>query len=73
MVNNQEVEPGATAGTIGLDVLIGQVVVLDFPAKRIYLMLRADLPAGSHGRRLQKGPLGYGSKLGGAVIAYAFE
>ncbi|PYT25602.1 MAG: hypothetical protein DMG57_24870 [Acidobacteria bacterium] len=45
VVNDQEVEPGGTAGTIGLDVLIGHVVVLDFPAKRIYVALRADLPA----------------------------
>jgi len=34
-----------TAGTIGLDVLIGHVVVLDFPARRIYVLQRADLPA----------------------------
>jgi hypothetical protein len=36
---------GGIAGTIGLDVLIGRVVVLDFPARRIYILLRADLPA----------------------------
>ena len=45
VVNGQEVEPGGTAGTIGLDVLIGHVVVLDFPAQRIYVTLRADIPA----------------------------
>jgi hypothetical protein len=36
---------GGTAGTIGLDVLIGHVVILDFPARRIYVLQRADLPA----------------------------
>src|SRR5437016_13839456 len=45
VVNDQEVEPGGTAGTSGRDVCRGHVVVLDFPAKRIYVALRADLPA----------------------------
>ena len=39
-----------TAGTIGLDVLIGHVVILDFPARRIYVMQRADLPAAVRAR-----------------------
>jgi hypothetical protein len=41
---------GATAGTIGLDVLIGHIVILDFPARRIYIMMRADLPAAVRAR-----------------------
>ena len=36
---------GGIAGTIGLDVLIGHVVILDFPARRIYVLQRTDLPA----------------------------
>jgi hypothetical protein len=41
---------GGTAGTIGLDVLIGHVVILDFPARRIYVLQRTDLPAVVRGR-----------------------
>lgn len=41
---------GGTAGTIGLDVLIGRVLILDFPARRIYVLQRADLPAAVRGR-----------------------
>jgi hypothetical protein len=42
-------QAGGIAGTIGLDVLICHVVVLDFPARRIYIMLRGDLPAAARG------------------------
>lgn len=37
-------EPGQTAGTIGLDVLIGKVVIIDFPGRRLLVIPRADVP-----------------------------
>jgi len=57
VVNDREVEPGGTAGTIGLDVLIGHVVVLDFPAKRPQrgVELGASGPGGVCGERHRGG------------------
>ena len=37
-------EAGQSAGTLGLDVLIGKVVIIDFPGKRLFVIPRADVP-----------------------------
>jgi len=41
---DMKAKPGGTAGTIGLDLLRGQIAVLDYPGKRFCLIRRADAP-----------------------------
>lgn len=37
-------ESGQSAGTLGLDVLIGKIVIIDFPGRRLFVIPRADVP-----------------------------
>ena len=37
-------ESGQSAGTLGLDVLIGKVVIIDFPGRRLFVIQGADVP-----------------------------
>ncbi|MBA2607133.1 MAG: hypothetical protein H0U96_09740 [Acidobacteria bacterium] len=41
---NMPSEPGFIEGTIGLDLFMGNVAVIDFPGKRLCLMPQADAP-----------------------------
>lgn len=41
---DMKVKPGGTAGTVGLDLLLGQIAVIDYPGKRFCLIRRADAP-----------------------------
>jgi hypothetical protein len=41
---NMHPEPGGIAGTVGLDLFMGNVAVIDFPGKRFCLMPKADAP-----------------------------
>jgi hypothetical protein len=41
---DMKTKPGSTAGTVGLDLLLGQIAVLDYPGKRFCLIRRADAP-----------------------------
>lgn len=46
LMTRPEIRPGADelAGTVGLDLLLGHVVVLDYPGQRFCVVHRADVP-----------------------------
>jgi hypothetical protein len=46
LITRPEIRPGADelAGTVGLDLLLGHVVVLDYPRQRFCVVPRADVP-----------------------------
>lgn len=39
-----DMKPGETSGTVGLDVFMGNIAVIDYPGKRFCLMPRVDAP-----------------------------
>jgi len=40
-----DMKPGATSGTVGLDVMMGNVAVIDYPGKRFCLVPHVDAPS----------------------------
>lgn len=74
LTTNPQLRPGAVAGTIGLDLLMNHLVVIDYPAKRFCMVPRVAVPPEINDRvewvaaELRNGKLFVPIRLGGQTL-----
>jgi hypothetical protein len=78
LTTNPQVRPGATAGAIGLDLLLNHLVVIDYPAKRFCMVPRVAVPPEINDRvewvaaEIRNGKLFVPVRVGGQTVEGLF-